>query len=445
MNSFDDINAREADISQLEKKLETAIDKGNALETIQLRIQLGQLLLDEGKAPQALSHFDEAQQKAQQQGEQVLEAQVSGYRGLALRKIGNLSQALSAFQRSNEIAREVNHLPTICDSSIQGALIYAQQKEYEKAQALLERAWEIAQNRDYTKRKINIASLLGEHHFEMGNLQESIRYYRLASEAAEVQDDMHAYCTNLTNAGKVHLKWEEYQKAKDIFRKTLDKASQSGNPALEIHALEGLFLTHAQQGDIQDAAFYSDKVIDRAAVINQPQSAMEMIQSLATLYINQDRYQESLPYLDKGLAIASAEEDIYFQTRFLSILGFAQYNLGHLEDALENYQTLLKLSTEYQEQAIQALTLSRISSIYADQGKTEEALAQAQQGLALARKEGEKGLLGELQAMLAYLHRDLGDQDKALQHCEEAMGAYRAAGETAAVKALRELKKELQG
>ena len=361
-----------------------------------------------------------------------------------MKKIGNLSQALSAFLKSNKIAREINHLPTICDSSIQGALIYAQNKKYDKAQALLERAWDIARKRGYTKRKVNIASLLGEHHFEMGNPQESIRYYRLAYEAAKAQGDMHALCTNLTNAGKVHLSLEEYQTAGEIFRETLDRASQSGNPALEIHALEGIFLTHAQQGEIEDAAFYGDKVIKRATAINQPQSALEMIQSMATMYTDHGKYRESLPYLDHGLEIASKEGDIFFQTRFLSILGFAQYNLGHLEDALENYQTLLKRSTEYQEQAIQALALSRISSIYADQGKTQEALTHAQQGLALAQKGTEKRLVGELQAMLAYLYQDLEDPEKALHHCEKAIEAYRSTGETAPGEALQELRVELQ-
>ena len=60
MNTIEDKATRNGEISRLEEQLTEAQDSGEVEETIQLRIRLGQRLLEEGKAPQALTHFNHA-------------------------------------------------------------------------------------------------------------------------------------------------------------------------------------------------------------------------------------------------------------------------------------------------------------------------------------------------------------------------------------------------
>ena len=103
MSSMDEKN----DIQQIRDDLTQARQGENTVQIISSLRKLGQLYLERGDAPQALTQFNEALKLVADTEDHIAHAQVLGFRGLALKMIGNFSLALQSFRKSNAVAKSI--------------------------------------------------------------------------------------------------------------------------------------------------------------------------------------------------------------------------------------------------------------------------------------------------------------------------------------------------
>ena len=109
MNNNAPISDLEEKIRNTEQALSKAREQENDGQILSNLRKLGQLHLDNGDAPQALTQYDEALKLGAKSEDKEAHAHILGFRGLALKLIGNFSLALQASRKSNALASELGH------------------------------------------------------------------------------------------------------------------------------------------------------------------------------------------------------------------------------------------------------------------------------------------------------------------------------------------------
>src|SRR3989304_4609129 len=103
---------------QHERALEFARREKNPAKMISALRGLGQTYLKDGDAPKALTQFEAAIKLAEETEDIENQARLWGFKGLARQESGNFQMARTAFNKSNQLARQLDHQVLICDSLI---------------------------------------------------------------------------------------------------------------------------------------------------------------------------------------------------------------------------------------------------------------------------------------------------------------------------------------
>src|SRR3970040_1233482 len=110
-------------INQLQSAIEAARQEKASSQLWLLQRKLGQHFLEQGDAPKALTEFNEALKTVSKGDDKESLAQLLGFRGIALKEIGNFSLALQAIRKSHATAKEIRHDALTCDALIQMAIL----------------------------------------------------------------------------------------------------------------------------------------------------------------------------------------------------------------------------------------------------------------------------------------------------------------------------------
>ena len=223
--------------------------------------KLGQAYLDKKEAPDALTQFEQALKIVKKTDHMEIQARLFGFKGLALKMLGNYTLALQAFKRSNGIAANLGHNLLLCDSYHQlGSLKFEMGKPAEARSDLIQ-ALEIAAREHDSVRKMMVAASLADNAYSLENFAEAQEYYGLAYEQARNLGYHQAECSFLNSLGNVSLTTGDPQTAIEQYDRALNIASAIHNRNAEINILGGLFRANALIKDVGLATFYGEKVI----------------------------------------------------------------------------------------------------------------------------------------------------------------------------------------
>jgi tetratricopeptide (TPR) repeat protein len=138
--------------------------QGDTKTIVSLQKQLGQAYMEAGDAPLALTEFNEAIKLVfNSEDDKEIFAQLLGFRGLALKLIGNYSLAMQAFRKSNALALEIKHPSLSCDSLIHLAALHSEMGKIDEAIAVLNEALGVASEYKDKVRIMRINGLLGDN------------------------------------------------------------------------------------------------------------------------------------------------------------------------------------------------------------------------------------------------------------------------------------------
>lgn len=424
MYTMDPNQNQAAVIPELETALESARRKGDPRALLPALAKLGQAYLQIGEAPKALTQFDEGFTISRELQDEEAGARFLGFRGLALKQIGNFDLALRVFRQSNRLATKIGHDLLVCDSHIQAAMLLTEKGMSTKAISQLSQAMHYAVEKNDLPRKMRIASLLGDNFARLESFDKAVEYYVIAYECSRDLDNIIAASSFLTQIGNIFLQEGELESATGQYERALNIASQLEDANAEIHILGGLFRAHARAGDLRLATTYADRVIHLARQSGHRQAELANLDALTTLFIQHGDYRPCLPHLERALQLLEDDHDLGLKLSFLSNLGFVHYHLGEFDAALSAYDQGIELARRVSDPLAEANLLSRKSAALAEQDHLPAALQAAKRALALAEEADHLPLVAELQALIAFTYHDLGQTAMALEHCRAALTAY---------------------
>ena len=257
-------------IYQLERSLEFARKGGDQPKIMAALMEYGQALLKEGDAPKALTQFEEALTDAEQQNDPLLQARLWGYKGMALKNIGNSDQARGAFMKSNRFARKAEHPILICDSLIRLGMLFAETGEVTKGISKLEQAFGMAIQEKDDLRKMNIAQILGNYFTGLQSSDKALEYYADGLEAAKQLGDKRALCSFSMSIANVQMFEEIFDVAAENYAKALDLAVEVQDASAQVSALIGLTRTSTYLDKQRIALKYAEQALNMAREILQP-------------------------------------------------------------------------------------------------------------------------------------------------------------------------------
>jgi len=404
--------------------LARAREANNATQICLFLKKCGQIYLEKEDAPKALTCFEEALQIAKQIQEKETEAQLFGYKGLALKMLGNYGMALESFQKSNGIASSLHQPVLVCDALMQMAVLETDLNENQKAVDNLVQALEITEKNSDSQRKMRILSLLGDNYYALGDFDKAEKYYLTAYEIAGNVGNRSAECSFLTKRGNVSLRKGDKTTAIEQYEGALVIASELENRSAEINVLGGLFRANALGGDAGLATFYGERVIQLAHEINYFEAEIINIHALSTFLLEQKDFDKALSYLERARQLAEENQSPDWLLTILTIIGQAYYDKGENEQSLEVFSRVLHVSQMYSEKGIEAKTLGYIGSILADTKRFDEAHEQLQLAIDIAQELGDLQLIGNDQMLLALNYREQDDLQNAIQYCKAAVETY---------------------
>lgn len=430
------------------EKLRSAIaeaqTQGDTKAIVLLQKQLGQAYLDVGDAPQALTEFNEAIKLVfNNEDDKEVFAQLLGFRGLALKLIGNYSLAVQAFRKSNALAVEIKHPALSCDSLIHLAALHSEMGKTDEAIPVLNEALGIASEYKDKVRIMRVNGLLGDNFLKRVEPTKASEYFQMAYEIAQNLGNQAAGCSFITKLGNVLLLEGKTERAIDKYEYALKLAAAQADRNAEINILGGLFRAHAFIGNIDPAFKYGEQVIHLAAEISHYEAEIANIQTFASFSIEQGQTERALPYMERGIQIAKKQVNMGWEMELLVLYSRAYSVQGKYTEALNSLNEALALAANLQDESFMAATLGRMSALYAEINDLENSISSAEKSLELSLALEDIKLSAQQQVLLALNYRDLNQIDEAIQYCSAALISYKNIGDQAMIERTQILYAEL--
>ena len=418
---------RELQRQNMQTALARAREQMDESQICLLLRKIGQLYLDESNAPEALTCFEEALKIAKKLQEKETESQLFGYKGFALKLLGNDDMALQAFQKAYGIAASLRRDGLMCDSLIQIAIIESNVGRKHEAIEHHEQAGKIARQMQDNPRKMRVASMLADNYYALEDFQKAKENYTEAYEIASILGNRAAECSFLTKRGNISLREEDLNSAISQYESALILASDLEDRSAEINILGGLFRANALKGDAGLATFYGERVIQLAHEIDYFEAEILNIQTLVTFLVEQKEYDKALSYLARGKQLAEKkQQEPEWLLTLLNTMAHTYYEARQNEQALETFMQVLRLAGQYSEMEMEVKTLGHISTILTDEKRFEEAEQTIQQALDIAGECQDDELVGNLQILRTLNYREQDEIQKAIVACESAIQSYSA-------------------
>lgn len=442
MSETDTAPIQDVQMYQLERSLEFARKEDDPTKLINALADYGHALLKDGDAPKGLTQFEESIKLAEEIGDEEQQARLWGYKGMALKAIGNFAQSRAAFNKSNRFARNTNHQVLICDSLLQIGLLQIESDEIPKGISKLEQAYAVAVQEKDVPRKMHIATILGNTFAGIDSGDKALEYYADALEQALELRNGRAECSIRMGIANVQIRLDEFQAALEQFDTALDVASRLEEPNAEISALNGLMEANAHLDKLRLATTYGEQAISLARQIQNAEAELFVLRGLVGILLNHQDYEKTLALFQRGLELANEKQDGEVKLNMLTGLAFAHYSLEDTDRAEQVYQELFEEAQRLQNPVAESTALGRLSAICADKEDFDTALEFAEKALNKANETENIALVAEQKLLVALTYCDLDKNDEAKAYFEDSIKAYESLGNEAMASQVASLRDE---
>jgi tetratricopeptide (TPR) repeat protein len=267
---------------------------------------------------------------------------------------------------------------------VQGLNKSYQDQFVDELNAALKRSADVGDKRGQT----GYLADLGSVYFWSNDYQKALDYYKNAERMA----------TDSNNAAQVEIilglamsyKYQQqYEKAVEYFLKSLPLIKDSGNPQLEIFALQHLGESYLALKKVDDAKKYLEQAVAGIQLnlgADDPSLAAPR-SGLARVYYEQGKFAETRQELSEVLAIRqkAIPNSVYVAASLIDLAELSRRQKTY-DEAVKLYQQSLAIleSTNKPEvrENVKSVTL-RLASVYEEQNKLTEALDLYNRALAL--------------------------------------------------------------
>ncbi|MFX1253406.1 MAG: tetratricopeptide repeat protein [Promethearchaeota archaeon] len=269
---------------------------------------------------------------------------------------------------------------------------------------------------------------IGNIHYVKGRLNQGLEYYQRALLISEQIDDKQAMADSLANVGLIYLEKEDFNQALSYYTKALTLREQIGNKQDIAKSFDNIATLYFCKGELEKSLpIFQQSFTLRKEIGNKYHIAVSL-SSIGTIYHHKGELNRALTYYQQGLKL-------YKQINHKRGLAFALgnigeiYNLkGELNQALECFRDSLAYFNELGNKRDNALTLINIGKIYRQKGDLDIALDYYQRSLGVFRELNCKSDSAASLHSIGSIYWQKGEWKRALEYLHQSLGLRKELG-----------------
>lgn len=348
-------------------------------------------------------------------------ADAYGNQGTAWHAQGNYPKALTTYQQSLDIYRQVGDKKGTALGFNKIGRTYLSQSNYPKALEFFQKALGI---RLQLKDKVGIAGSynnIGIVYKNLGNYPKALIMYTRSLRLKEELGGKKSIATSYHNTGLVYYMLGDYTKALEFYQNSVKIKKEAGSKRGIAKSFTNIGLVYRNLGDIPKALEYFQKALRLKEQTGDKEGVAKSYHNIGRIYQHQGDHPKALKFLSKSLEIKVQIGNKKEAANTYNSLGDIYRLEKNYSQALAVYQKALKIRQQIKDK-------SGVAKNYLGLGKL--ALAQAQYGaaqkyfdraLALRQQMGEKALSAEVSVNMGIAYYTQQKYNKAKVHLKKGV------------------------
>ncbi len=355
------------------------------------------------------------------------------------KKVTKLATALATAKTNEERRRLLTENRELLTVELRAALMdqaEALRRKGNLAQALvvLDVSQRVAEQIDDKKGLAIVLRNIGTVHVQRGDYVQGLNYYQQSKVLAERLGDKAELARVLNNIGIVHRSLGNYEQALNDYQRSLALKEELGDRAGVAATLNNLGAIYQSQGNFNMALDSYRQSLTLKEQLGDRAGTAVTLGNIGNVHQLQGNYAQALNYYRQSLALSellgSNSERVALA---LSNIGNVHFSQGNTEQALNFYQQSLALNESLGNKAGIAITLGNIGAVYQSNGQSngdyEQALNYYQKSLTLKEALGDKSGIAITLSNLGAIHQATGNSEQALSVSQKSLELFEAMGD----------------
>jgi adenylate cyclase len=412
----------------LTQKLESQDDK-----------RMPELLRKRGEAEVFLCKYDDATrdyEKLTQFGDE--ETEIAAFQWLATicgRK-GDFDKALDYLNRAKDISekrgvveQEARILHTIAD-------IYTKTAAYDKSLEFSKSAYRIYKKIASSKGKdeqekikdwiAGILTSMGSPHLMLGHYDKALDLYTRSLEMRRETGDKSGIARNLNNIGVAYQELADYDKSLDFHTRSLKMKRELGDRYLISGSLHNIGDLHRCKGDYRKALDFLNESLKMAREVGQKPGIAMNLSNIGDVYARFGDFKKAIGYEEEAEKIAREIGANAWLVECLNRKGEIYNQTGEFPKAIKSLKEALSICEKLKMRTVVCDTLSLLSRAVMGDSSKQRAVKKATdyliKGEKIARESGSKEAEQSMLLGRARFHLLTGEHEKSLEFSKKLMG-----------------------
>ncbi|GEM_PF-573417 len=211
------------------------------------------------------------------------------------------------------------------------------------AEDYAKRAYEISQQTDYAKGKINSMIKLGYYSFRKSDYNKSMDFAQKARELAEDLNFKKELAYSLRLMGTIYNELGDFNHSSAYFFESLRIFEEIKHKEGISQALGDIGMDFYYQNNYPKALEYYKKALALAVEIDNPSAIKRQYNNIASVYGNLNKGDTAIYYLKKAIPINKILHDHLGEATNTMNIGFNQLNSGDFTNALNSFQGAMEI------------------------------------------------------------------------------------------------------
>jgi CHAT domain-containing protein/Tfp pilus assembly protein PilF len=324
--------------------------------------------------------YKEAIEHARQAGDRIAEALFTSYLGEAKRGQGEPGEARLHLEDCLKIAQEEDCLQIIAHAYFLLSEVESDAANDQAAIGLLWQALDASlECGDDTTAEVSFGKL-GLIYLHLGWLEPASECFRQAMEQRPDGPNLASWMGNL---GQTLAEMGQMEESITYYRRALDEAKQSGDLKAQAKCRASEGLSHFQQGEYSQAVDCFKDALSLGQQENDLESRGTWLGNLGNVYLRLGQTDKARELVEEGLELAKQLNDKHSEAAHLDSLGDCFLEQGQFEQALSHYRNALKIGQSISDKLGERIYLANIGRAYKRLGKAEPALEHLRKAIEL--------------------------------------------------------------
>lgn len=405
--AFSNQNHSDAEALTLQALCESELLKHPSLHAL-ARLLLAEVLIQQKKYDDALTHLHPAIEFAQSTGEQDTQRHALSLLGKIAYFKKNYPLALEYFENVLTICNECTDEPNYIAYHFSG-LIHFRKPDYPKAIEQYRRALRCAEALDSQYKIAQVLVNLGGCFMNQGNHVEAFSEFRRAESICQTHGFSDVEAIVLQNLATLFLTIGDLEQALLIHHRLIEHYERIGNQRLLGYECNNLARAYFNSDKLDQARHFCERAIDILSALNEEDMCVVPRLTLAEIYLKENQYALAVSINREVVAFYESRDNKEFLADAYFGLGTSLYKSGDLENAIAYLKKGAEFAYSIGKFNLYALLCNSLAEIFLDQEDFDAALSYLEDARSICELNSTNVLLPRIYLGLSQIYDKRGD------------------------------------